>query len=73
MRRKRRERRDDIIVPSMDDNQTWNDCPACGKSWKDAIATPGLIHRTRLCSECAEKIKHNAHNSHANAVQSIRW
>ena len=36
----------------MVSNETWNDCPACGHAWKDVIATPGLIHRTRLCTEC---------------------
>lgn len=54
MRRKRRER-GDIIAPAMQDNQTWNDCPDCGKSWKDRIPTPGLLHRTRLCEECKRK------------------
>lgn len=33
--------------------ETWNTCPDCGASWKDATPTPGLLHRTRLCGECA--------------------
>ena len=36
-------------------NETWNDCPSCGKAWKDEISTPGLLHRTKLCAECADK------------------
>jgi len=47
----RRRQRDDIRSTSTD-NQTWNDCPNCGKTWKDLIPTPGLLHRTRLCIEC---------------------
>ncbi len=45
----------EIRVP-MDDNETWNDCPQCGTAWKDKFSTPGLIHRTRLCYKCIEKI-----------------
>ena len=40
------------IVSSMKGNETWHDCPQCGKSWKDTIATPGLIHKTIICDEC---------------------
>jgi hypothetical protein len=53
MRRRLREVRQDIVSPSMKDNETWNDCPDCGKSWKDETPTPGLIHRTRQCYDCA--------------------
>jgi hypothetical protein len=42
----------DITSIWIFDNDTWNDCPKCGKFWKDRIATPGLIHKTRLCDEC---------------------
>jgi len=42
------------IVASMTDNETWNDCPRCGKTWKDEKPTPGLIHRTRYCDNCKE-------------------
>src|SRR5262245_38313178 len=48
MRTKEQEVRSDKTT----DNQTWNDCPRCRKTWKDEIPTPGLIHRTRLCEEC---------------------
>ena len=43
----------DITAP-MKDNQTWNTCPKCGHEWCDEVATPGLIHRTRLCDMCKE-------------------
>lgn len=46
---------DDITVPSMKDNQTWNTCPNCGKEWEDTVPTPGLIHRTRICDDCLSK------------------
>jgi len=45
----------------LDDNarvdaqlETWNTCPDCGYTWKDETATPGLVHRTRLCRLCAD-------------------
>lgn len=49
------QRQADITSPEMKDNQTWNDCPNCCKYWHDVIATPGLIHRTRLCDDCTRK------------------
>jgi len=52
MRRKPRERREDIISPVTKDNETWNSCPQCGKDWKDSTPVPGLLHRTRLCRDC---------------------
>lgn len=56
MQRKPHER-EDIVAPQMTSNETWNDCPDCGKAWKDEVSTPGLIHRTRLCNECYKKRK----------------
>lgn len=47
---------DDITSPTMTNNETWNDCPGCGKAWKDAVPTPGLIHRTRYCDICKENM-----------------
>lgn len=38
------------VTPVAD--ETWNTCPDCGKRWRDEVPTPGLIHRTRLCSSC---------------------
>jgi hypothetical protein len=55
MRRKRLN--PEIWINNMTSNETWNDCPRCGKSWKDAVPTPGLIHRTRYCDECKEVMK----------------
>lgn len=34
------------------ENETWNTCPDCGKRWKDEVATPQVLHRTRLCDQC---------------------
>jgi nitrous oxide reductase accessory protein NosL len=48
----------DIVAPNMKDNETWNDCPDCGNSWKDVIPTPGLIHRTKRCARCTMKMEH---------------
>jgi len=45
----------DIKSDKIKDNETWNTCPKCERSWKDYIPTPGLIHRTRLCQECINK------------------
>jgi len=33
-------------------NETWNTCPDCFRKWKDAVATAGLVHRTKLCVTC---------------------
>lgn len=46
------------VTANIKDNETWNDCPKCGRSWKDIVATPGLIHRTRLCARCIMKAEH---------------
>jgi hypothetical protein len=43
----------DVTLPGMTTNQTSNNCPRCGKEWIDVIATPGLLHRTILCSVCS--------------------
>lgn len=56
MRRKHPERvYEDVVAPTMVDNQTWNTCPDCGKDWQDPVAIPGLIHRTRRCDDCRTK------------------
>lgn len=42
-----------VFVNSYDPTQeTWNTCPDCGRRWKDLVATPGLLHRTRRCPPC---------------------
>ena len=51
----------DITLPTMTDNQTWNTCPSCGVNWKDEKATPGLLHRTRLCEKCFRKKRKRQH------------
>ncbi len=55
MRRKPRERDVEIRAQHMRDNQTWNDCPECGRHWQTIPPIPGLIHRTRLCNACLQK------------------
>jgi hypothetical protein len=47
----------------MKDNQTWNDCPFCGASWSDIVPTPGLIHRTRACDNCAQTSNTKTHRA----------
>ena len=48
---------DDITIPTMKDNQTWNTCPECGKEWETIPAIPGLIHKTKLCDKCYPIVK----------------
>jgi len=43
----------DIRTDERGWHETWNDCPACGRAWKDATPTPQVLHRTRLCEACA--------------------
>lgn len=43
------------ITTTVINLETWNDCPKCGKAWKDKIPTPGLLHRTRLCDRCSSR------------------
>lgn len=45
------------VEAGMQDNETWNTCPSCNHSWKDKVATPGLLHRTRLCENCRVKVE----------------
>lgn len=46
----------DVLAPSLVGlpHETWNRCPSCGRNWKDAVATPGVLHRTTLCYGCDE-------------------
>ena len=44
-----------VVTEEGDTVATWNDCPDCGANWKDLDPTPGMIHRTRLCPDCARK------------------
>lgn len=55
MRKKLIEKKD--VTTTMVNLETWNDCPDCGRAWKDKIATIGILHRTRLCSNCIKKNK----------------
>ncbi len=59
---------DDITSSKITDNQTWNTCPSCGLNWHDEVATPGLIHRTRLCYGCQE-VRNKSHRN-TTSVQS---
>ena len=44
-----------IMSDKIKDNETWNTCYGCNKSWRDDIPIPGLIHRTVLCKSCLYK------------------
>ena len=45
----------EVYSTMIRDNQTWNTCSDCGKDWCDEVPTRGLLHRTRLCDNCAKK------------------
>jgi len=47
---------DEVTSQLIKDNETWNTCPYCNKSWKDEKATPGLLHRTKMCKKCYNKV-----------------
>lgn len=47
----------DVKCEQIRDNETWNTCPDCGKEWKDEVATPGLLHRTRRCDDFQKQDK----------------
>lgn len=38
-------------------HETANTCPMCGDQWTDAVPTPGLLHRTRLCARCGAEAR----------------
>lgn len=57
MTKKRLLEEPDIKSEEIKDNQTWNTCPDCHLSWETKPSIPGLIHRTRLCHNCATKKK----------------
>lgn len=60
MRRRPREHdKDEIRLMKMKDNQTWNDCPTCGRTWQTYPSIPGVIHRTRLCDVCLRQVNLN--------------
>lgn len=62
MRRRPREQDvNEIVVPSIRDNQTWNDCPECHLAWESKPSIPGVIHRTRLCDKCLHKNSRKIH------------
>lgn len=46
----------DVTSELIKNNDTWNECMVCGKSWKDKIAIPGLLHRTVTCDSCLRRI-----------------
>lgn len=49
---------DDVVSDKIKDNETWNTCPRCNKSWKTIPAIPGMIHLTRYCEKCKEDRTH---------------
>ncbi len=46
-----------IAVPTMTDNNTWNTCPKCLKTWETYPAIPGIIHRTIYCQKCKREME----------------
>jgi hypothetical protein len=54
----------DVVSDAIQDNETWNTCPECKRSWKDIKATPGLIHRTRVCARCTMKAEHGTNRKY---------
>jgi hypothetical protein len=49
----------DIVLKTIVDNVTTNNCLRCGKQWVDETPTPGLIHRTMLCENCRDILEEN--------------
>jgi len=35
-------------------DETWNTCSDCFRKWKDAVPTPGVVHRTKRCVPCQQ-------------------
>ena len=50
----------DIVSEKMKDNDTWTSCSACGKTWKEPKATPGVIHRFTVCGVCKKNERERA-------------
>lgn len=49
--------RQQVDAEAIENEATWNTCPDCYRKWRDATPTPGLLHRTRRCSNCADIAK----------------
>lgn len=45
-----------IVSESLQDNETWSECPNCGRVWKEDASTVGLLYRYVLCSTCKQKL-----------------
>lgn len=43
---------DDIVTDKPFEHETWNTCLDCGKSWKEPVTIPGLLHRSVVCGRC---------------------
>jgi Zn-finger nucleic acid-binding protein len=54
----------DDIISSDHTGDTWNTCPRCGKEWKDATSTPGVIHKTRYCATCCMRSSRGNQGGH---------
>jgi len=44
----------DVECSEISDNETWNNCPVCGKNWKSVPPIQGILHRTRICQSCCD-------------------
>lgn len=36
-------------------SETWATCPTCHHTWRQLVATLGVVHRTQLCTACRRK------------------
>ncbi len=45
---------EDRTTTTTDAVPTWNVCPTCGHRWTDRVPTPGVVHRTQLCTTCRQ-------------------
>ena len=51
----------DVLAALADaEAETWYTCPDCRKIWRDEVATPGIIHRLRLCEDCYQVHQHDS-------------
>ena len=62
MRRELPSEKGDITSETIKDNDTWNECPDCRATWKDMVATPGIIYRFKLCRRCSDKTNSRSHS-----------
>ena len=50
----------EAFYDAVHDAETWNTCPECFNRWKETVAIPGVVHRTKVCVLCAARLKAEA-------------